>query len=145
MRRSISGALAKGTAFAILIAACPALADMPICSGGDRAARKVTCIYDGDTGWERGRKWRLLDIDTPELGARDAECKAETQIGRQARDRLRGLMASGYRVVDSGKRDRSKRLLVRVQLADGRDAGEVLIAEGLAQPWPNKGNRWCGW
>jgi hypothetical protein len=36
-------------------------------------------------------------------------------------------------------------MLVRVQLANGRDAGEVLIAEGLAQPWLNKGNRWCGW
>lgn len=130
-----------------LIFAVPAgaAADVPICSGADRAARKLTCIYDGDTGWQEGRKWRLLDIDAPELGARDASCRAETAIGKRSRDRLRDLMAPGYQILDSGKRDRSKRLLVRVQLADGRDAGAVLIAEGLAQPWPNKGNRWCGW
>jgi hypothetical protein len=26
---------------------------------------------------------------------------------------------------------------------DGRDAGDVLMAEHLAQPWPNRGNVWC--
>jgi endonuclease YncB( thermonuclease family) len=117
---------------------------IPICSGQDRAARKVTCVYDGDTGWKNGRKWRLLDIDAPELGARNGGCSAETAIGKRSRDRLRGLMAAGYEIVDSGKRDRSKRMLVRVRLADGRDAGATLIVERLAQPWPNKGNRWCG-
>ena len=30
----------------------------PVCSGGNRAARKLTCIVDGDTGWENGVKWR---------------------------------------------------------------------------------------
>ena len=35
----------------------PALAGtIPVCSGGDRAARKLTCIVDGDIGWERGVK-----------------------------------------------------------------------------------------
>lgn len=129
---------------AALLAIPSAAQAIPICSGPDRAALKVTCIYDGDTGWEHGRKWRLLDIDAPELGARDAGCSAETAIGKRSRDRLRALMAPGYEIVDSGRRDRSKRLLVRVRLAQGRDAGEVLIAEGLAQPWPNRGIRWCG-
>ena len=34
--------------------------------------------------------------------------------------------------------------LAKVRLADGRDAGQVLIHEGMAQAWPNTGNRWCG-
>jgi len=52
--------------------------------------------------------------------------------------------ASGYRLVPNGKLDRKKRVLLDVKLADGRDAGEVLLAERLAQPWPNTGNIWCG-
>ena len=40
---------------------------IPICSGGNRRARKVTCLVDGDTGWEHGVKWRLKSVDTPEI------------------------------------------------------------------------------
>jgi endonuclease YncB( thermonuclease family) len=42
------------------------------CSGGNRAARKVTRIVDGDTIWQAGVKMRLLDIDTPETYRRNA-------------------------------------------------------------------------
>lgn len=113
------------------------------CSGGDRAARRVTCLVDGDTGWERGVKWRLLDIDTPETF--EAACGREKEMGEKAKLRLQSLMSKGYRLVDSGGKDRTsdRRALVRVVLSDGRDAGRILVKEGLAQPWPNKGNRWC--
>jgi endonuclease YncB( thermonuclease family) len=117
---------------------------IPLCSGGDRAARKVTCLVDGDTGWDRGVKWRLLEIDTPETSG--AECARERQIGKQATQRLQQLMAGGYRIDESGTKDRTsnRRELVRIILPDGRDAGQVLVREGLAQLWPNKGNKWCG-
>jgi endonuclease YncB( thermonuclease family) len=113
------------------------------CSGGDRAARKVTCLVDGDTLWQNGVKMRLLDIDTPETF--EAQCDRERQIGKKATERLRVLMSKGYRLADSGTKDRTSdhRNLVRIVLSDGRDAGQVLVKEGLAQPWPNKGNRWC--
>ncbi|HEV7433938.1 MAG TPA: thermonuclease family protein [Pseudorhizobium sp.] len=113
------------------------------CSGGNRTARKVTCLVDADTGWERGVKWRLLDIDTPEISR--PECRRELEIGNQATERLRQLMAGGYSIEDSGQKDRTsdRRALVRITLPDGRDAGQLLISEGLAQPWPNKGNKWC--
>jgi micrococcal nuclease len=114
---------------------------IPVCSGGDRAARKVTCIVDGDTGWERGVKWRALNVDTPEIS--QPECVAEERLGLQARDRLRQLMAGGYRIEWTGGRGRYGRELADVILSDGRDAGQVLIEEGLSQPWPNEGNRWC--
>jgi micrococcal nuclease len=119
-------------------------AAIEMCSGGDRAARHVTCLVDGDTGWERGVKWRLLDIDTPETF--EAECDREKIKGKEATRRLQVLMSRGYRLVDSGEKDRTsdRRALVRVILSDGQDAGKVLVNEGLAQPWPNKGNRWCG-
>ncbi len=100
-----------------------------------------TCLVDGDTGWQDGRKWRLAGIDAPELG--NAECGRERELAQKSLDRLTTLMARGYRIVWSGKDDRYGRALVDVTLADGRDAGSVLRAEGLAQPWPNSGNVWC--
>jgi len=113
------------------------------CSGPNRAARHLTCIYDADTGWENGVKWRLLDIDAPELG--NAACPRERQIGVKAKNRLIALMSRGYRIDYSGNKDRTsdKRDLVRVILNDGRDAGKVLMSEKLAQKWPKRSNPWC--
>lgn len=115
-----------------------------MCSGGNRAERGVTCIVDGDTIWQDGVKMRLLDIDTPETF--EAECAEEKALGDRATERLRELMAGGYQIENGGEKDRTseRRDLVRVILPDGRDAGQVLISEGLAQVWPNSGNKWCG-
>ncbi|MEF2073652.1 thermonuclease family protein [Consotaella aegiceratis] len=130
-------------AMAMLVAGSAVAKPLPVCSGGNRAERKLTCIVDGDTGWELGVKWRMLDIDTPELSK--PECGAEKRKAEEARDRLRALMAGGYEIEWSGKKGSYGRDLARVRLSDGRDAGDVLISEGLAQPWPNDGNVWCGW
>ncbi len=113
---------------------------IPACSGGDRAARQVTCIVDGDTGWQDGDKWRIANIDTPEISS--PECANERSRGYAARDRLRMLMTRGYTLTRHGK-GYYERTLVTITLADGRDAGDVLIAEGLSQGWPNSGNPWC--
>ena len=115
---------------------------LPVCEGGDRAERQVTCAVDGDTIWIEGEKLRLLDIDTPEMPGH-AECKREERLAVEARDRLRELMATGYEIEWSGESGYYGRELVTIKLADGRDAGAVLISEGLAQPWPNEGNIWC--
>lgn len=126
-------------AAAMLLTASPALA-IPICRGGDRAARGLQCLIDADSGWARGRKWRLLDMDAPEM---HGACPNETRLARQSRDRLKALMDEGYRIHRSGRQDRAGRDLVRIRLRDGQDAGDVLMSEGLAQPWPNEGNMWC--
>ena len=112
-----------------------------ICHGGNREARGVTCVVDGDTGWENGIKWRLYSVDTPEL-SRPA-CSNEQSIAIAARNRIRDLMGGGYRIEWVGNSGRYGRKLARVRLADGRDKGRVLIQEGLAQPWPDSGNVWC--
>lgn len=104
---------------------------------------RYTCLVDADTGWQDGVKWRLLNIDAPEMD-RKAECAAEKEKAEAALQRLRELMADGYTIKNSGRKDRYDRALVDVMLRDGRDAGNVLMAEGLAQPWPNSGNVWCG-
>lgn len=95
----------------------------------------MTCLIDGDGGWQDGVKWRYDGIDTPEIS--QPECEREARIGHAATDRLRELMARGYRIEWSGDVGYYGRHLVTITLADGRDAGGVLIAEGLAQPWPN--------
>jgi len=100
-----------------------------------------TCLVDGDTGWQSRRKWRLTNIDAPELG--HSKCAREREIGERSLARLVELMSSGYRIHWSGEDDRYGRALVSVELADGRDIGSVLMSEGLAQPWPNSGNIWC--
>lgn len=114
------------------------------CHGGDRAARHLTCLIDGDSGWEKGVKWRLLDIDAPETFG--AECRRERQMGLEAKRRLIALMDGGYRIQYSGRVDRTsaKRQLVRIILPNGGDAADVLLKERLAQRWPNKSNPWCG-
>lgn len=112
-----------------------------ICNGGNRKARRVTCIVDGDTGWENGIKWRLQSVDTPELG--NPACSNERSKAIAARDRLRALMRGGYHIEWMGSSGTHGRKLVRIRLADGRYAGRVLITESLAQPWPNSGNVWC--
>jgi endonuclease YncB( thermonuclease family) len=110
---------------------------IPICGIG----RRTTCLVDGDTGWEDGRKWRLSSIDTPELSS--PECSAEYSTALLARDRLAALMSSGYRVLWSGRYDKYDRALVDIELSTGQSAAQVLLDEGLAQGWPNVGNIWC--
>ncbi|ORE91024.1 hypothetical protein [Aurantimonas sp. 22II-16-19i] len=131
-------------AAAFLLVVMPAIADpLPVCKGGNRVERELTCLVDGDTGYERGLHWRLKDIDTPEMSSH-AECGHEATLAVRARDRLRVLMGDGYQIIDTGEVGRYGRSIVRIRLADGRDAGYVLLSENLAQPWPNEGNRWCG-
>lgn len=113
-----------------------------VCKGGNRAANKATCIYDGDTGWEDGVKWRTLGVDTPEINS-NAACARENQLGLDARDRLIQLMNGGYSIRWSNNKGGMGRELVDIYLADGRDASKVLKQEGLAQNWPNTGNIWC--
>lgn len=127
---------------ALVLLPLPAQA-IGICSGNDRAERQLTCLVDGDTGWENGTKWRLVDVDTPEMPAH-AECEQEPQRAVEATQRLIELMDDGYRIEWLNQKDDSgERELARIRLNDGRDAGVVLAYEGFAQPWPNTENPWC--
>jgi endonuclease YncB( thermonuclease family) len=85
-------------------------------------------------------QWRLEGIDAPEIGK--PECAVELETGERAKKRMVDLLSDGFSV-SRGKDDRYGRQLVAFKLADGRDVGEVLMREQLAQPWPNRGNVWC--
>lgn len=114
-----------------------------LCYGPNRAERKVTCLVDGDTGWEAGVKWRLQSIDTPEYPP-FAECIVEPEYAKAATFRMLELMRGGYQIEWLGEKGKAGRDLVKIRLSDGRDAGSILVAEGLALEWPHPPKAWCG-
>ncbi len=100
-----------------------------------------SCLIDGDTGRDKGKKWRLVSIDAPELS--EPGCENEKRLALAARDRLQQLLSGGYRIRPSGRDDPHGRALIDIELSDGRDVSRILLQEGLAQRWPNRGNVWC--
>lgn len=80
--------------------------------------------------------------DTPEL--RTYKCANEKAIAQAAQRRMKELVV-GATVIDTSQRDttQKRRRLARVRLPDGRFAGDILMVEGLARPWPNGPKFWC--
>lgn len=112
---------------------------------GDAAAdevRNATAI-DGDTIEAGGQRYRVANIDTPEVGD-GARCAAERRHGQRATQRARALLDGAARVETRpiGRTDRYGRQVAYI-LIDGRDLGEALIAEGLARPWRGRREPWC--
>lgn len=101
-------------------------------------------VIDGDTVDRGVARYRLVGFDAPEI--RQAQCPEERTLGLAAARRLRELVASGKAqlVPDRRQRDKYGRGLARLVI-DGRDAGELLISEGLARPYDGRSRRqsWC--
>jgi endonuclease YncB( thermonuclease family) len=102
-------------------------------------------VIDGDTFEDlaTGDRYRLENIDTPETGPR-AQCRAERELGDRATARARTFIAEARRleVRRTGRTDRYDRIIAFVRI-DGRDLGEMMIAEGLARPWRGRREAWC--
>lgn len=105
----------------------------------------VTRVIDGDTFiLSDGERVRIEKIDTAEMPPR-SRCSYEQEIAQAAKVRLGELIQSGGPVtLYRGLRDRDvyDRLLRRVKVA-GRDVGDQLVAEGLAQRWMGHKASWC--
>lgn len=100
-------------------------------------------VVDGDTIHAPfGVKYRLMGFDTPEIF--HAQCDAELELGRAAKERLEEILASGeVRVIESGRTDKYRRTLAHVEV-DGVDVGKILIGEGLARAYDGgKREPWC--
>lgn len=125
------------------------------------AALMITDVtaYDGDTLRSRGITYRLAMVDTPEISRLNPpKCWAEYAMGLLARGRVRRLLSSAAHVEaipdhDNPGRaetdragwplDRYGRRLAYIEI-DGRDLGEMLIAEHLAVRWdPELAHDWC--
>lgn len=116
-----------------------AAAALSICPAGPRD----NCVVDGDTFWLNGRKVRIADIDTPEVG--DPKCDAELALGLRATHRLRDLLNAGpfeLRAIPGREQDRYGRDL-RVVVRNGRLLGDQLVNEALARTWTGRRDPWC--
>ena len=112
----------------------------------------VDYIFDGDTFLAGVNiapdivitvRVRLINVDTPEM---NGACADEIRRANIAKNRLEDLLPVGE-IVDLQNIKDDKylgRIDANVILPDGRDVGDVLVAEGLARPY-NGGKRkpWC--
>lgn len=93
----------------------------------------VAKVVDGDTiQLKDGRKVRLIGINTPEIGHRGKPSQA---FSRQAYNTLSQLLSHNKKIglaYDQEKKDRYKRVLAYVNLKDGRNIEQILLAKGLA-------------
>jgi endonuclease YncB( thermonuclease family) len=136
----------KGLSAAVAIAAIAVVALSMSAGAATRSeVALVAAVYDGDTLTLRdGRRVRLLQIDTPELGS--GEC-----YSRAARTALVALAPPGKRVVleaDPGldRVDRYGRLLRYVK-RNGVNVNLELARRGAAAPYFYRGDRgrYSGW
>jgi endonuclease YncB( thermonuclease family) len=104
----------------------------------------VAHVIDGDTFvLASGERVRILNIDTPEMPPR-AHCHEEAKLALAAKARLAQLLSRGGVSLSSQGEDRDRfgRLLRRAEVG-GRDVGDILMQEGLAQPWRGRKALWC--
>ncbi|KQT50711.1 hypothetical protein ASG43_05360 [Aureimonas sp. Leaf454] len=127
----------------VLVGSAASAAALPACVGEDRPGRDPTCVSTGDRGWYQGARWRLKDVEAPQISGRKAACRAEQVMGIRSRDHLRALMARGFTLVRTGRNDAEGWSLVTMKLFDGRDAAAQLMSDGVVQALPKSENRWC--
>ena len=119
-----------------LVAPMPAeQAAFTIC--GD--ARRVTCVVDGDTFWLDRVKYRIADIDAPEVS--NPQCRAEAEAANRATLRLQTLLNGGPIELRTQGLDRYGRTLTTVW-RNGRSLGAVMVQEGHARQWGDR-RGWC--
>jgi endonuclease YncB( thermonuclease family) len=138
-----------------------ALALLPAQSAADPIAPASVTVIDGDTiRLDDGQpNIRLVGLDAPETGSR-AQCPSEQALGNKATMRLRQLVAGGgldLQKVDCACRPGTAGTLrcnygrsCAVLMVRGKDAGAILISDGLARTYvcsrdrcPPRGS-WCG-
>ena len=110
---------------------------------------RILRVIDGDTVEVRVQAWigheivtrlRLAGIDAPEL---NGACALERALAARARDRLAELASDEEAVLADIRPDKYfGRVAGRLILRDGRDAGQILLAEALARAGARRFS-WC--
>jgi micrococcal nuclease len=98
-------------------------------------------VWDGDSFRIGPEAVRIANIDTPEIGDK-ARCAFEADLALQAKAILVDLLASGEVTIHRDGTDRYGRTLAVVSV-DGRDAGDALVAAGVARTWAGRREPWC--
>jgi micrococcal nuclease len=98
-------------------------------------------VHDGDTVRScTGERIRIANIDAPEMPG-SPKCRhrrghgwCNYALAARSRDALAAFLTSGPVTIRRTGTDRYGRTLATLTV-NGRDAGEVLIARGLARLW----------
>lgn len=122
-------------AFSLALAAEGSGRYFPICGSG----RRVTCVVDGDTFWLDRVKYRVADIDAPEVS--NPRCRAEARLGEASTIRLAQILNGGPFQLQPKGVDRYGRTLAIVSRS-GYSFGSQLVSEGLARNWGDR-RGWC--
>jgi micrococcal nuclease len=103
---------------------------------------RITCVVDGDTFWLESVKYRISDIDTPEIS--EPRCQEERALGETAKFRLLHLLNEGPFGLKAGFRDEDRYgRKLRMVYRNGRSLGDILVEEGLARTWTGRRLPWC--
>ncbi|MEO6012924.1 MAG: hypothetical protein ABIQ30_04985 [Devosia sp.] len=129
-------------AASLLLLATPSFASVarpvyPLCA--DEKLR--SCVENGNTFWYGGEFMRLENVNPPEPTKQ--ACAPEVSTAVQAAARLKQLLNSGEIFVFRYGTDGDGHTLTRV-ISQGRDVGETLIGEHLAQPNSGANGAFCG-
>lgn len=100
-------------------------------------------IVDGDTFRIGSVRYRVRNLDAPELAPR-AACALEAERGRAAQEEARRLVASAQTadLRTDGQTDRFGRTLATLTL-DGRDFAELMIQGQRAARFGGRARDWC--
>jgi micrococcal nuclease len=102
-------------------------------------------IVDGDTieNTANGVRYRLDNVDAAPIGEA-AGCASERALGERAAAAAEQLLgrARTLALSPTGRFDQAGKPMVFVSL-DGRDLGELLIAQGAARPARARAEPWC--
>ena len=100
-------------------------------------------IVDGDTFRIGSVRYRVRNLDAPELAPR-AACALEAERGRAAREEARRLVGSAQTAAlrTDGQTDRFGRTVATLTL-DGRDFAELMIRGQRAARFGGRERDWC--
>lgn len=98
---------------------------------------------DGDSGRVDGARFRLADVDAPELRS-SANCALERELGRAAKSFVKAMTSSrNVQMVDWGEVDRYDRKVIDL-VVDGESLIDLAMAEGHLKPWTHLDGRSVG-
>jgi endonuclease YncB( thermonuclease family) len=129
-------AFAAAVTLALLTRGAPSAGAQALAAPQGLPSGVVVCVVDGDTADVRSpagavERVRLVGLDTPETvdPRKPVQCFGQEAAGR-ARELLEGQAVTLESDPGQGARDKYGRQLAYLWLPDGRNAAEVLIAEG---------------
>lgn len=102
-------------------------------------------VVDGDTieNTTSGVRYRLENIDAAPTGE-GAGCVSERELGGRAAAAAEQLLGRAHTVAltPTGRFDQAGKPMVFISV-DGRDLGELLMAQGAARPARARAEPWC--